>query len=192
MSSKRCLRARYPILMLKLIAVATLLQISVPASAQIITVKLPGAAAILPMKLPSVSIGALISVPTLFPTQMPLTPVSLPSHPVPMIVPMRLPGVPSSFPLPMPVALAAYRLSAPNVDHLAINWSGLHGEDDALSPALIPVEPGPQPLPPAGALNELRDAAAGREPIRVVHPNKAFDGRRETTREVALPADRFF
>jgi hypothetical protein len=57
----------------------------------------------------------------------------------------------------------------------------------------VPVDPGPQPLPPSGALAELRDAIFGREPIRTfVTPAKSpadalFDGRRETAREAALP-----
>ena len=130
----------------------------------IIPVIMPGRPSA-PMILPTVD--AVIAVPTIKPALTPTVfpapaPISLPSLPVPAIGQARLPGVPSPLPLPAPAILTV-------VEAEVLDLS----------------------VPQTGALNELRDATFGREPIRVSGA-KLFDGARETTRATALPADRFF
>lgn len=143
----------------------------------LVPVALPGSA-IIPMSLPTVN--AVIAIPN--------APISLPATPVPSIAigPARLPGVPSPLPLPAPIALSVRRFAPSAGEPFALNWSLLDDDGEAAS-ALIPSDPGPRPLSPAGALNELRDAVSGPEPVRA-----AFDGRRETGRELALPHAKFF
>jgi len=131
-------------------------------------VEIPGLS-IIPMNLPSVTVSAEIAVPSLQPAMYPISapaigPVSLPVKPLPLPLSGRaiLPGVPSPLPLPVVIAVAAVRPAAPASATAAFN-----------------------------SLNETRDSAQGREPIRVAG-EKLFDGRRETPREVALPSERFF
>ena len=165
-------------------------------------VSLPNKLPMSSIGLPGASIGAVITIPTLInpitpslnALSLPRTaPMSLPA-PVPSAIhPARLPSVPSSLPLPTRAVLADVRRSAPSIiEHFVLDWSALNGGDGAEpAPALVPVDPGPKPLAPAGAMNELRDIAAGREPIRI-EVMKIFDGRRETIREIALPYEKFF
>lgn len=151
---------------------------------------------VVPVSLPSVD--ATLAVPALKPALTPvvvtvITPVSLPVYPVPAIGPARLPGVPSPLPLPAPAALASARRAAPSgaEEPFFINWSLLDDKDgDAPAAALVPNDPGPQPLSPAGALNALRDVVHGRDPIRM--PSSLFDGRRETLRDLELPSNKYF
>ncbi len=159
-------------------------------------VSLPGLP-ILPISLPTVN--AVFTAPTLAPTlnaaALPTpAPISLPILPAAAIGQARLPSIPSSLPLPTPAALKTSRRSAPMIiEEFVINWSLLDdkGGDEA-APALVPNNPGPQPLSPAAALNELRDVAQGRDPIRVT-PGNLFDGRRrETPRELELPSNKYF
>jgi hypothetical protein len=152
---------------------------------------------VVPMILPSVD--ATIAVPTIKPTLIPvvvtiITPASLPVYPAPAIGPVRLPGVPSPLPLPTPTALASALRPAPSAieEPFALNWSKLDDKDgDEAASALVPNDPGPQPLSPAGALNELRDSAFGRDAIRKAAV--LFDGaRRPSPRELELPFNRYF
>ncbi len=130
-----------------------------------------------------------------------IIPMSFPgvSRPA-VILPAQLPGIPSPLPLPtpavfkpVPAALLAKNFSAPSTGGSFFDWSFLDKRDDdgeEAAGALVPADPGPKPMPPAGsALSELRDAIFGREPIRVhaVKPEQLFDGRRETARDVVLP-----
>ncbi|MDP3542930.1 MAG: hypothetical protein Q8T11_10750 [Elusimicrobiota bacterium] len=143
---------------------------------------------VIPMILPSVD--AVIAVPTIKPALNPtasiaIIPVSLPVYPVPAIGPARLPGVPS--PLPTPAALASARRPAPSSleEPFALNWSLLDkkGGDEAAS-ALVPNDPGPKPLSPAGAVSEL---------LREIKPGSLFDGARPASpRELELPHNRYF
>lgn len=152
---------------------------------------------VVPMILPSVD--AVIAVPTIKPGAIPvvvtiINPASLPVYPAPAIGPARLPGVPSPLPLPTPAALASARRPAPSAieEPFALNWSKLDdkGGEEAAS-AMVPVDPGPQPLSPAGALNELSDSALGRDAIRKAV--ELFDGtRRPSPRELELPFNRYF
>lgn len=158
-------------------------------------VELPGTA-ILPMTMPGLIHGmAEISVPSLQAQSYPVSGrVSLPVRRAPVEGRAILPGVPSPLPVPLPVvfALAVARRPAPSAEGFTVDFSRLDDENgDAAAPALVPAGPEPKPLAPAGALNELRDASQGRVPVRV-NAEKAFDGRRETSREIALPHDRFF
>lgn len=145
---------------------------------------------VIPMILPSVD--AVIAVPTIKPTLNPtasiaVTPVSLPVYPVPAIGPARLPGVPSPLPLPTPAALASARRPAPSSieEPFLLNWSLLDkkGGDDVAS-AMVPNDPAPKPLSPAGALNAL---------LQEVQPGSLFDGARPASqRELELPYNRYF
>ncbi|MCM2304083.1 MAG: hypothetical protein NDJ72_05230 [Elusimicrobia bacterium] len=159
-------------------------------------VVLPGRP-VMPMILPTVD--AVIAVPAIKPVLNPtafpvIAPISLPVYPVPAIGPVRLPGVPSPLPLPTPAALAAARRPAPSSveEPFFINWSLLDdkGGDEAAA-AMVPNDPGPRPLAPAGALNELRDLANGRDPIRMT-PVRLFDGGREKLRDLELPSNKYF
>lgn len=164
----------------------------------IVPIAMPGVS-ITPLSLPTVN--AMIAAPTLAPSlhaaALPApAPVSLPVLPAAAIGQARLPSIPSPLPLPTPAALKSERRPAMIVEHFAIDWSLLDdkGGEEAAS-ALVPNNPGPQPLPPSGALNELRDAAQGRDPIRVTPttPGNLFDGRRrETHRELELPSNKYF
>ncbi|UPT72841.1 MAG: hypothetical protein M0D55_13035 [Elusimicrobiota bacterium] len=134
-----------------------------------------------PMVLPSVNAYAVYfpaPSPALIPMSMPgsvsveiAVPLSLPApRPVPnAITPLSFPGAKNPFPLPTPLIVAQAEVvpALPVVDAVQ---------------AVVPARP---------ALNELRDTVIGREPIRV-QANKAFDGRRETVREAALPSGRIF
>lgn len=145
---------------------------------------------VIPMILPSM--GAVITVPTIKPELNPIPsvaklPVSLPVVPVPAIAPARLPGVPSPLPLPTPVSLASARRPAPSSieEPFVLNWSLLDkkGGDEAAA-AMVPNDPAPKPLSPAGALNEL---------VREINPGRLFDGARSTSqRELELPYIRYF
>lgn len=145
---------------------------------------------VIPMILPSVD--AVIVVPTIKPTLNPtasiaVIPASLPVYPVPAIGPARLPGVPSPLPLPTPAALASARRPAPSKsdEPFVLDWSLLDkkGGDEAAA-ALVPNDPGPKPLSPAGAVNEL---------LREIQPGSLFDGSRPASqRELELPHQRYF
>ncbi|MEQ1920292.1 MAG: hypothetical protein ABL955_13965 [Elusimicrobiota bacterium] len=158
-------------------------------------VTLPGIP-VLPISLPTVN--AVIAAPALAPTlnasALPVpAPISLPVLPAAAIGQAHLPSIPSPLPLPTPAALKTSRSAPMIIEEFVINWSLLDdkGGDEA-APALVPNNPGPQPLSPAGALNELRDVAQGRDPIRVT-PGNLFDGRRrETHRELELPSNKYF
>ncbi len=160
-----------------------------------------------PVSMPSVTITAMIPAPSLNILSMPLgAPTILPTiRQIPTILPARLPGVPSPLPMPVPLALSAVKHAAPSTgDHFTLDWSLLDGtsggtSDDETSNELVPADPGPKPQPPAGAMNELRDATSQRTPIRVgadkakaLAGGKVFDGRREAQRELALPHAKFF
>jgi hypothetical protein len=144
---------------------------------------------VIPMILPSVD--AVIAVPTIKPGAIPvivtiITPASLPVYPAPAIGPTRLPGVPSPLPLPTPAALASARRPAPSAleEPFVLNWNLLDdkgGEEAA--PAMVPNDPGPQPLSPAGAVNQL---------LGEIKPGALFDGRRPSQRELELPFNRYF
>jgi hypothetical protein len=151
------------------------LGLSAAANAAMIPLKLPtvnGYAvtmpglSILPMSMPGATyVMAEIAVPTLNALSYPVSaPMSLPARPVPVPVIGRtsLPGVPSPLPLPLPMVTAEVAVPKPITPATAFN-----------------------------ALNEMRDSMQGREPIRVTGA-EVFDGRRETKRDVALPADKFF
>jgi hypothetical protein len=177
-----------------------------PANAAVVSYKLPTALgniapvsvpgmSILPLSLPTINatIAAPALTPALTPTAFPAhTPVSLPVYPVPAIGPARLPGVPSPLPLPVPAALLAAPRSAPSIrEHFAIDWSLLDdkGGDEAAA-AMVPNNPGPKPLSPAGALKELLDPALGSQPRGLTAENP-FDGRRKSLRELELPHGRY-
>jgi hypothetical protein len=132
-------------------------------------VEMPGLS-ILPMNLPSVTVSAEISVPSLRPA---FYPISAPSI-APLIGPVSLPVKP----LPLPLAGRAILPGVPSPLPLPVVIAVA---------AVHPVSPSEA----FNALNETRDSAQGREPIRVTG-EKLFDGRRETPREVALPSERFF
>lgn len=172
-----------------------------PAHAAGISYKLPStlgnlapiympAASVIPMSLPTVN--GVIASPSLTPSLkvsvMPIpAPVSLPVLPAAAIGQARLPGVPSPLPLPERAVVR----SAPAIDaEFVLNWTLLDDDGEAAAPALVPNDPGPRPLSPAGALNELRDASKDREPIRT--PGRLFDGKRETHRELELPFNKYF
>ncbi|MBI2788607.1 MAG: hypothetical protein HYX59_08000 [Elusimicrobia bacterium] len=144
---------------------------------------------VVPMILPSVD--AVIAIPTIKPAITPvvvtiITPASLPVYPAPAIGPARLPGVPSPLPLPTPAALASARRPAPSAieEPFILNWKLLDdkGGDEAAS-ALVPVNPGPQPLSPAGAADQL---------LSEIKPGQLFDGRKTSQRELELPFNRYF
>lgn len=156
-------------------------------------VELPGVKSLtLPLSMPGVtvsaqmaapSVSAKIAVPTLTPTVIAMTPIS----------------AASASDLPKPVALGA-KTPAPSAgDHFTLDWSLLDGKSGGSSDKdgeehsgeLVPVDPGPKPMPPAGAHAQLRDASADRKPIRMA-AEKMFDGRRETIREEALPHAKIF
>ncbi|MDD5305646.1 MAG: hypothetical protein PHS14_21315, partial [Elusimicrobia bacterium] len=74
----------------------------------------------------------------------------------------------------------------------ALDWSRLDGKGgDETASALVPHNPGPQPLSPAGALNELLDPALGLEK-RGLTAGNPFDGRRKSLRELELPHNKYF
>ena len=134
-------------------------------------VSLPGKLPMGPYSLPGASIGA-ISLPSALPeiyaevailsiSAVKTTPAALPT-PIPsVIIAAIVPFVPVALPLPASAIVA----------HIGRFT--------------------PKPEAHATAMNELRDVAVGREPIRVETTN-IFDGRRETIRETALPHDKFF
>jgi hypothetical protein len=135
-------------------------------------------------------------VPMSFPTVLipSITPMSFPGVNRPTVIaPAKLPGVPSPLPLPVPAALLAKPFSAPSTGGSFLDWSFLDKRDDdgeETAGALVPADPGPKPMPPAGsALSALRDSIFGREIIRVhaVKPEQLFDGRKETARDAVLP-----
>lgn len=137
------------------------------------------------------------TVSTIIPLPMSFPGVSRPA----VILPAQLPGVPSPLPLPtpavfkpFPAALLVKPFSAPSTGGSFLDWSFLDKRDDdegdEAAGALVPADPGPKPMPPAGsALSALRDSIFGREIIRVhaAKPDLLFDGRRETARDVVLP-----
>ncbi|MBI2387436.1 MAG: hypothetical protein HYV14_15715 [Elusimicrobia bacterium] len=143
---------------------------------------------VVPMILPSVD--AVIALPTIKPEAIPvivtvITPASLPVYPAPAIGPARLPGVPSPLPLPTPAALASARRPAPSAveEPFILNWSLLDDKGDEPAAALVPNDPGPQPLSPAGAVNQL---------LNEIKPGQLFDGRKPSQRELELPFNRYF
>lgn len=144
---------------------------------------------VVPMILPSVD--ATIAIPTIKPAITPvvvtiITPASLPVYPAPAIGPARLPGVPSPLPLPTPAALASARRPAPSAEEpIVLDWSLLNRKDgDEPAAALVPNDPGPRPLSPAGALNAV---------LREIKPGELFDGRKKPSqRELELPYNRYF
>lgn len=135
-----------------------------------------------PLVLPTVNAHAVYfpaPAPALIPMSMPgsvtaeiAVPMILPAKPTgfPVITPLELPGVPSPLPLPTPLIVA---------------------QAEVVTPALPIVDAVQAVIPARPALNELRDAVIGREPIRV-RANQAFDGRRESSRESSLPSGRIF
>lgn len=166
------------------------------ALGNIAPVVLPGRP-VVPMVLPTIDpvIAVPAIKPALNPTAFPVkSPASLPAYPVPAIGPVRLPGVPSPLPLPTPAALASARRPAPSAveEPFALNWSLLDdkgGDEPAV--AKVPNDPGPRPLSPAGALNELREAGDIQDAIRKA-AEKMFDGRRMSQRELELPVNKYF
>lgn len=156
---------------------------------------LPGRMPIVPANLPGASIGGVVPVLNLSALSLPLSaPMALPGPLSPRVTPTILPGVPSPLPLPTPAALTPARAeAAPSIiEKFVLNWSLLDDKDgDSLAPALVPSDPGPKPLPPAGsALSMLHEVSIGHEPVRV-NGGKMFDGRREVSREVVMPGDHF-
>lgn len=145
------------------------------ALGNIAPIYMPGVS-IIPMSLPTVN--GVIAVPTRAPSVI----VSVIPAPAPLILPV-LPAA----------AIGRAVLPAPSIDvPFALNWSLLDdkGGDEA-APALVSANPGPKPLAPAGALNELRDLSEGRDPIR--SPGSLFEGRRrEKLRDLEIPASKYF
>ena len=142
------------------------------------------------------TISTIVSLPMSFPGALnpSITPMSFPGVSRPTVIaPAKLPGVPSPLPLPVPAALLAKNFSAPSTGGSFLDWSFLDKRDDdgdEAAGALVPADPGPKPMPPAGsALSALRDSIFGREIIRVhaVKPEQLFDGRKETARDAVLP-----
>jgi hypothetical protein len=158
------------------------------ALGNIAPISLPGRP-VVPMILPSVD--ATLAAPSLKPALTPvvvtvIAPISLPVYPAPAIGPARLPGVPSPLPLPTPAALASARRPAPSAEEpIVLDWSLLNRKDgDEPAAALVPNDPGPRPLSPAGALNAV---------LRELKPGELFDGRRKPSqRELELPYNRYF
>lgn len=120
---------------------------------------------------PSVSVDPL-KLPLLPLTQLPTVSLPAPSGgvelpgkpvPLPLIVPSQLP--PPG--LATPPAPAEGASAGEGVVHL--RWDLLDG-DDGLSPVAVPLQPGPKPLSPAGAMAELERAGAA--------PSEAFDAGR--------------
>lgn len=148
---------------------------------------------IVPLSLPTVhaELAAPILAPSLKAAALPApAPISLPNLPAPAIGPARLPGVPSPLPLPERTTLAGAK-SAPSVDlEFVLNWSLLDDGDEA-APVLVPNDPGPRPLSPAGAVNELK-SLAHRDDIPA--PGRLFDGvgKREKLRDLELPHVKYF
>ena len=149
------------------------------------------------VRLQGLTIVTVVSVPALRPLSTPLSaPTLIPFAPTPALGPSRLPNVPSPMPLPMPAALAFSRLPAP-----ASSFDWTFGDEDGVAPALVPVDPGPKPLPPAGAridaAAQLRESAKDREPIRVGGGDNIFDGAaarpaRQPLRVLTIPSDWLF
>jgi hypothetical protein len=138
----------------------------------------PAFAAGAPLKLPTVH-GYAVTMPGIV------------VHEVPMSMPGASFSVAAAVPAP---GLAVSALPAP-----AIRWKATAIERAAAVQPLAPLVPAaaaakaPAQVPapaPASALDELRDSAVGREPIRTVE-GAAFDGRR-SARESDLPGARFF
>lgn len=146
---------------------------------------MPGVS-IIPMSLPTVD--AMIAAPALAPaliaSALPTpAPVSLPVLPAAAIGQARLPGVPSPLPLPTPASLSAARRPAPMIIERFSIESLL--DDKLADEAASAMVPGSRV-----ELNELRDAAVGRDPIRT--PENLFDGRREKHRDLELPSNKYF
>ena len=112
------------------------------------------------------------------------------------ILPMSLPTVNGTIAVPVrapSLTVTVTPIPAPSIDvPFALNWSLLDGKGgDEAAPALASADPGPKPLAPAGALNELRDLSEGRDPIRT--PGNLFEGRRrEKLRDLEIPASKYF
>lgn len=154
-------------------------------------------AAVAPLKLPTVN-GYAVELPGVksltVPLQMPGVTVSAPAALPVVAARIAVPAL-----APTPIALSVVKAAPSTGDHFALDWSLLDGtsggkadkDGEEHSGELVPVDPGPKPMPPAGAHAQLRDATAGRKPIRMA-AEKLFDGRRETIREEALPHAKIF
>lgn len=92
--------------------------------------------------------------------------VELPGKPVPLplIVPAQV-----TAPDFAPAALAPIEAGSAGEGVVHLRWDLLDG-DDGLSPAAVPLKPGPKPLSPAGAMAELEHAGSA--------PSEAFDAGR--------------
>ena len=155
------------------------LGLSVTAHAANISFKLPTVIGnIAPLTMPGVSIipvslptvNAVIAAPSLAPT---LTVSAIPA-PAPVSLPVLPAAVIGQARLPAPLVIEHFTIEKLLDDKLA----------DAAAEAFAAQHP--------AALNELRDAAAGRDPIRVT-PGNLFDGRRrQTHRELELPSNKYF
>jgi hypothetical protein len=110
------------------------------------------------------------------------------------IIPLGMPGAPSNpgvnFPAPA-IKPLPLKLPTPGAIPVVVAPVSLPVVEAAV--AVQPAAPAKElPIVEARALNELRDAVHGREPIRM-NADKAFDGRRETgVRAEALPSGRIF
>ncbi|MBI5246930.1 MAG: hypothetical protein HY923_07090 [Elusimicrobia bacterium] len=105
------------------------------------------------------------------------------------IIPLTMPGAPSHADIELPAPLSAplpLRLPTPNA--IPVNVAV------AVAIRPLPVVEAVAAVPAdehtsARALNDLRDAIAGRPSIRVAHAEAVFDGRRESV-SPTLPAGR--
>lgn len=127
-------------------------------------------AAPLPGKLPGAPLTPVFAV---VPARLPMLVVTqLPSVKLPALHEgLQLPGKPSPLPLPLPAQLAEAPLAAPlaaaadGAGIFFLRWDLLDGDDDGLAGAMVPANPGPKPLPPAGAMAQLESAPAAPEQV---------------------------
>jgi hypothetical protein len=136
-----------------------------------------GSAAGFTGRLPARAIGLTPSIPVL-PVTLPVLPLTqLPSARLPAVSGgVELPGKPTPLPMQLPAELVAPAAleAAPLAPAeagggvvLHLRWDLLDGDDDGLAGALVPLKPGPKPLPPAGAMAELEYASE--------RPGQVFD-----------------
>lgn len=134
-----------------------------------------GSAAGFTGRLPARALGLTPSLPVL-PVTLPVLPMTqLPSARLPALSGgVELPGKPTPLPMQLPaqlvapLALEAAPLAPAEAGGPVIHmrWDLLDG-DDGLAAAMVPLKPGPKPLPPAGAMAELESASE--------RPGQVFD-----------------
>jgi hypothetical protein len=141
------------------------------AHAAVLPGKLP-ASPVFPVSLPGVLPEAAVS---LKPVVLPLLPSlpTLPSMPLPVQAPSDLPAPQS--PLPLGHQPADFAAKAAKASRPALDWSFLDRDGGDAAPELVPVDPGPAPLPPSKAAEQLRFAAEAAHEPAPVSADSLFD-----------------